>query len=150
MSRQRMMHGAEIETATPSEVAEIVAAFAREPAVEYKRFRGVINLNAAGAGQNSVPDDPIYAPPQYDLLLERVAIGGSGAAGAVVELYENDIQSDANLLEVISVAAVPGKYSDSFSNNIYVPANSAVFILVGGGVANLQVTYNIQGRLIKR
>ncbi len=40
------------------------------------------------------------------------------------------------------------KYSDSFSNRIYVTANSSIAIVVAGGTANLQVTYNLQGRLI--
>lgn len=149
MARQRISHGSEIDAATPREVAQIIAqAFPRERAAEYRRFKGVVNLSAAGAGQNQVPDDTIYAPPQYDLVLERVTLGGSGAVGAVVALYENQI-SDVDLLEIIGPIPATGKYSDSFSNNIYVPSNSAVFVVVTTGVAGLQVTYNLQGRLIK-
>ena len=143
--KQRISHGAEIDAATPDEIARIIAAaFSRAPTAQYRRAKGIVNLNASGNGQTQVAD--LLVPAQYDLLLERVAIGGNGAASALVCLYENQ-QSDTDLLEVISLGTV-GKYSDSFSNRMYVTANSSVLIVVTGGVANLQVTYNLQGRLI--
>jgi hypothetical protein len=125
--------------------ALLAGVFDRQKLTDYRRFKGVINLNAAGAGQNDT-FNPILVPSQYDLLLERVTIGGNGAASALVVLYENQV-ADTDMLEVIGMGTV-GKYSDSFSNRIYVTANSNVLIAVTGGTPNLQVTYNLQGRYI--
>jgi len=150
MARQRIMHGSEVDAATPAEVAQIIAAaFPAQHAHEYRRFKGAIQLNAAGFGQNQVPDDAIYAPPQYDLLLERVSLGGNGAlATTVIGIFENQL-SDVDLLEVITIGAAL-KYSDSFSNNIYVTSNSAIIVsVIVAGSPNLQITYNLQGRLVK-
>lgn len=143
--RQKISHGAEIDAATPAEVAAIIAGvFDRKAPTEYRRLKGIINLNAAGAGSTAAAD--LLVPSQYDLLLERVAFGGNGGANALVGVYENQA-SDTDLLEIVQMGAI-GKYSDSFSNCIYLTANSSVLIAVTGGVANLQVTYNMQGRLI--
>lgn len=144
--RQRISHGADIDTATPAEVAGIVAAaFERKRPSEYHRSKGIINLTAAGAGTTQGQD--VIVPPQYDMLLERVTIGGGGAPSALICIYENHDSSDADLLEVIQMGTV-GKYSDSFSNCVYITAHSAIRITVTGGVANLQITYNLQARLI--
>lgn len=149
MARQKIVHGAEIDTVTPQELAEVIAkAFEEKRPEQYHRIRGIVNLDANGNGQNRPPDESINVPPQYDLLLERVVIGGVGAVNSVVCLYENQVQ-DTDLLEVIQMGAA-GRYSDSFSNNLYIPANSQLFVVVTGGVANGQVTYNLQGRLVKR
>lgn len=145
MARQRISHGSEINTATPEEVAAIVAtAMDRKQVTEYRRLKGIINLDASGNGQSRPAENKI--PSQFDILLERVTIGGAGAVSALVVVYENQVQ-DSDLLEVIQLGTV-GKYSDSFSNRIYVTANSAIILAVTGGVPNLQVTYNLQGRLI--
>lgn len=145
--RQRISHGADIDAATPAEVAKIIAAtFDRKQTTEYRRLKGIINLNAAGGGQNQVAD--LVVPSQFDLLLERVSFGGNGLlAATTIGVYENDTASDTNLLEWITVGASL-KYSDSFSNRIYLTANSSIIIIVTGGTGNLQVTYNLQGRLI--
>lgn len=143
--RQRIAHGADIEAATPKEIADIIAAaFDRKAPSEYRRLKGIVNLNASGAGQTAVAD--LLVPSQYDLLLERIALGGNGAANALVVIYENQAQ-DTDLLEVVQLGTV-GKYSDSFSNCVYLTANSSILIVVSGGVANLQIAYNLQGRLI--
>ena len=77
-----------------------------------------------------------------------MAFGGNGLlATTTIGVYENDTASDTNLLEWVVVGAAL-KYSDSFSNRIYLTANSSIIITVTGGTANLQVTYNLQGRLI--
>lgn len=146
MSKQRVSHGAEIETATPSEVAAIIAAaFDRKQVTEFRRLKGVVNLGAAGTGTTKIAD--LVVPSQYDLLLERVTFAGNGTlAATTIGVYENQV-NDADLLEWVVIGASL-KYSDSFSNRIYVTANSAVVIDVIGGAANLQVTYNLQGRLI--
>lgn len=147
--RQRISHGAEIDAATPDEVARIVAAAnARQGPREYRRLKGIINLNATGTGQTTPQaNGDLVVPSQYDLLLERVTFGGTGAANALIGVYENQV-ADTDLLEIAQLGAA-GKYSDSFSNRIYVTANSVIYIAVTGGVASLQVTYNMQGRLIK-
>lgn len=146
MSRQRISHGAEIETVTPDEMAAVLTRVLSPRPQEYRRFKGVIDLDAAGNGQS----DPamIDAPPQYDLLLERVTLGGSNSVGTVL-LYENDTNSDTNLLEVMQIQVATGKYSDSFSNTIYVTAQSRIIIVVVGGTNGAQLTFNLQGRLIK-
>jgi len=150
--RQTISHGASIDTATPQEVAAIIAGVLdRKQVTEYRRIKGIVNLNAAGAGNSadtSTSGADLIVPGQYDLLLERVAFGGNGlVAATTIGVYENDATSDTNLLEWIVVGASL-KYSDSFSNRIYVTANSSVLIVVASGTANLQVTYNLQGRLI--
>jgi len=145
--RQRISHGADIDAATPAEVAAIIAkVLDRQQTTEYRRLKGIVNLSAAGAGQTAVAD--LVIPSQYDLLLERVTLGGNGlVAATTIGIYENDAASDTNLLEWV-VVGTPLKYSDGFSNRIYVTANSSIMIVVAGGTANLQVTYNLQGRLI--
>lgn len=147
MSQQKISHGATIDAATPQEIAALLAAaFDRKQVTEYRRGKGIVNLNASGNGQTAVAD--LKVPSQYDLLLERVTFGGNGLlAATTVGVYENDVTSDTNLLEWVVVGASL-KYSDSFSNRIYVTANSSIIIIVTGGTANLQVTYNLQGRLI--
>ena len=147
--KQRVTHGAELDVATPQEIAQIfAAAFSGQKPEEYRRFKGVVNLDATGAGRNDPASLTIDAPAQYDLELQRVTIGGPGAAAALVCLYENSNVSDADMLEAIVVGA-NGKYSDSFSNNIIIGSNSVILIVVTGGVANSQITFNLQGRLIK-
>lgn len=148
MPKQRIAHGQTIDTASTEEIAELLAqAFSQQRPLEYRRFKNVINLDGTGTGLTKAAD--ILVPSQYDLLLERVTIGGPGAVGAVVTIYENQVQ-DTDLLEVIGPIGAVGKYSDSFSNTMYVTANSAVLINVTSGAVSSQVTYNLQGRLIEK
>lgn len=279
MSNQRIAHGATLEVATPQEIAELFAkTLAQQKPEEYRRYKGAIQLDASGNGFTRPPD--ILVPSQYDLTLDRVTFGGNGALGAIVAMYENQV-NDVDLLEIVAISsvgatgiggapagstpiaasstnantavianlpgtagamtyitgfqvtsggatagsivqvtvspldgatmnysfAVPtgvtnsatplivtfpepipagtagvsiqvtmpaagagntnqsvaaqgfqlpvgagtvGKYSDSFSNNIFVGANSAVILNATGGVANGQITYNLQGRLIEK
>lgn len=146
--RQRVVHGATLDIATPSEVASIVDALTANVQENYTRRKGVVALNASGNGQAS--DEDLVVSAQYDWLCQRVTLGGGPlAANALVSFYENDAGSDANLLEVVQLGTA-GKYSDSFSNEMYVPANSKLIIAVTGGPAtDGQVTYNIQIRYIK-
>lgn len=135
----------ELETATPTEVAEIVAAFSRKEATQYRRPKGIINITAAGTGQTADPD--LVIPSQYDMLLERVTFGGNALIlNTTIGVYENQV-ADTDLLEWVQINASL-KYSDSFSNRMYITANSKIIIAVTGATPNLQVTYNLQGRLI--
>lgn len=143
--RQTIAHGKEIDVATPSEVAELISAqFARRRPEQYRREKGIIDLDANGNGSTH---HGIVVSSQYDLLLERITFGGNGLlAATTIGVYENQVM-DTDLLEWV-VIGPSLKYSDSFSNCIYVTANSAIMIAVTGGTANLQVTFNAQGRLI--
>ena len=47
--QQRISHGASIDAATPAEVAGIIAGVLdRKQVTEYRRLKGIVNLNAAG------------------------------------------------------------------------------------------------------
>lgn len=145
MARHKIAHGATIETATPTEVAEIIAAqLDARDVVDYTRRKGIIKLSATGTGLAGE-----QTSPQYDWRCERVTIGGPGAVNALVQFFENQSTSTADLLEVIQVGAA-GLYSDGFSNNLYVPANSTLLIVVTGGVAGLDLSYNVQIKQLRR
>jgi hypothetical protein len=144
--KQIIRHNATIDSATPQEIAEILASQKQETSVDtYSRIKGTIALNANGAGQSNNAD--LNVSSQYDWSMERITIGGAGAVNALVAVYENQAQP-TDMLEVIQLGTA-GLYSDSFSNNIYVPANTQVILTVTGGVASGQVTFNIQIRQIK-
>lgn len=145
--KQKIVPGQTLDIATTSEVGEAVArALTLQNVTEYQRYKGSILLNAAGIGQVD-ETQAVRASAQYDLILTRVAIGGGGvAAGALVLFYENSSASEADLLEVIQLGA-GGRYSDSFANQLYLPANSKLIIAVSGGPANGVVSYNLQGEV---
>lgn len=160
--RFTIKHGAEIETATPADVARIVAEqFDARTVHDYTRRKNNIQLDANGAalqfpGGSGGSGSSQYAgycgnekvSSEFAWRCERVTIAGNGAANALVQLYENQI-SPLDLLEVIQVGAT-GVYSDAFSNTLYVPANSQLIIAVSGGVANENVSYNLQIRQLPR
>lgn len=142
--KQEIRHGATLETATPAEVARIVAAeLDTRQVTDYTRRKDIITLDGTGAGQAK-----LNVSSQYDWRLERITIAGAGAVSALVEFYENQI-APLDLLEVVQLGAT-GLYSDSFDNTLYLPANSQLFVAVTGGVASLQVTYNLQIRQLHR
>jgi hypothetical protein len=137
--------GAEIETTTPQETAQIIArAFDTRTVEEYTRRKGIITLNSSGAGQGKV-----RLSSEYDWRIERITLGGLGAVSATVQFFENSDNSAADLLEVVGLGTA-GLYSDGFDNTLYLPANSQLIIDVAGGVANLQVTYNLQIKQLPR
>ena|SRR5487761_130339 len=132
------MHGATIDATTTAETAAIIAAaFEHQNADEYWREKGAILLDGTGAGNTL-----LKVSSQYDWLLERVTLTG---VNALVSIYENQV-AGADLLEVVQIGAV-GLYSDSFSNILWVPANSQVVISVSGGPSNGQMTFNLQIKL---
>jgi hypothetical protein len=141
--------GAEIETTTPQETAELISkALDRRSIVNYTRRKNIITLNASGNSPTNVTQASGGGVEKvssgYYWRVERLTIGGPGAVNAIVELYENQI-SDVDLLEVVGLGSA-GKYSDAFDNSLYIPANSQILIVVTGGVPNSQVTYNMQIR----
>lgn len=141
--RQRIAHGATIDTATPDEVAALIAgAFDRRDDYDFKREPGTVNLDANGNGTKT-----LHLTRQYAWLCERVALTTQPAAAALIALYHNQVQG-SDLAEVVQLGAA-GMYSDSFSNRLYVPAGSQLVIAVTGGAANGQATFSIQIRLIK-
>lgn len=145
MSKQIIRPGGAIDCVTTDEMtAAITAALNRQRPQQYKRQKGIIALDANGNGQSANGD--FIVPSQFDIKIERIVIGGPGAANALVCIYENQV-NDADMVSVIQMGAA-GKYSDGFSNCIYLPANTQVIIAVTGGAVGLQVLYNIQARLI--
>jgi hypothetical protein len=140
--RQRIAHGAELDIATPAEIAAIFANQKRDDDIEYyTRFRSTF-LNGSGTTTDSVK-----VPSQYDWLLERISVAGPGAVNALVGVYENEVVN-STLLEIIQLGSA-GFYTDSFSNNLYVPANSQIVFAVVTGVAGQQISYNYQIKMIK-
>lgn len=142
------MPGGTIDAATSTEIGEAVArALTLQNVTEYQRYKGTVPLNAAGSGQIDETQAPRVSA-QYDLILQRVTIGGGAglAGGALVLFYENSSASEADLLEVIQLGA-GGRYSDSFANTLYLPANSKLIIAVSGGPALGVVSYNLQGEV---
>lgn len=142
--KQRIAHGATIDAATPEEVAAIFSRVRdQRDDVDYHREKGIINLDAAGKGVRAV-----HVSRQYNWRMERVAIGGPGAVNALVTINESDSGSDADMLEVIQLGTA-GRYSDSFSNSLWVPAGQRIWLVVTGGAASGQVMFNFQVRLHK-
>lgn len=143
--RYTIRHGSEIEAATPGEVAAIIAsAFDTRSSVDYRRPKGLVSLDGSGNGAATVEK----VSSQYDWVCERLTLAGNGAAGALVQFFENSA-SDLDLLEVVQIGAA-GLYSDSYSNSLYLPANSQLVIQVTGGTPNGQVSYNLQLRQLQR
>jgi hypothetical protein len=139
--KQRISHGATVDATTPDEVARIIAAaFDTRQDYDYHREVGAINLDGTGAGSQAR-----HLTRQYAWLCERIAV--TAGANALITLYHNQ-QQGTDLVEVIQLGAA-GMYSDSFANNLYVPAGSRLLIVCSGGAANGQMTYNIQARLIQ-
>jgi hypothetical protein len=144
MARFDLRPGATIETVTPDELDTAITVALDARAVEdYTRRKDIITLDGNGAGSTVE-----LVSPQYDWRIERVTLGGAGAAGALVQIYENQ-QNPMDLLEVIQLGTA-GIYSDGFDNSLYVPAAAQIVIAVTGGVANRQVTYNLQIRQLHR
>lgn len=142
--RQRITHGATIDAATPAEVAHIFTESRESRQIEeHHREKGTIQLNAAGAGQGS-----LNVSSEYDWMCERVTLVANPAAAALVAFYESQ-QLPADLLEVIGLGGV-GMYSDSFDNTMWVPSNSTLLIVVTGGTALGQLSYNIQVRMTEQ
>lgn len=143
--RQLLKHGATIEAATPAEVADIIAAtLDTQRSIDYYPIKGTIDLDASGNGQVALE----RVSPQYDWLMERVAIAGPGAVSALVAIFEGTT-NPSDMREVIQMGAA-GMYSDSFSNDMWIPGNSMVIVSVTAGVASEQLAYNFQVRLQKR
>lgn len=138
--RQVIKPGHPVEFVTPSEVEAMLSEHMQRNVGSYHRHRGAIQLNAAGAGT-----DTIDVPNQHDWIMERIAISGAGAVNAIVQIFENDT-SPTNLLEAIQLGTA-GLYSDSFDNRLHVPSLSVVVFSVTGGVANGPVAYNYQVKL---
>jgi hypothetical protein len=137
-----------IDTSDPKGFAVMFAKVMEEITNErYFRRKGAISLNVSGAGYAS-----INVQGQYDWRLERITLAGAGAPSALVTLYENEstpgVSDPSDTLEVIQLGTV-GLYSDAFDNTLLVPSNSHLIIAVTGGVASLQVTYNLQVRMVK-
>jgi hypothetical protein len=141
--KQKIAHGALIDTVTPAELGAALRG-SQDRSEDYQRHRkkGIIQLDANGAGK-----DAIHVSRQYNWRMERVTIGGAGAVNALLVLFESDSTSDADMLEVIQVGTA-GRYSDSFSNNIWVPAGNRLILQATGGVPSGQITFNFQVRLV--
>jgi len=140
---QTIRHGATVNTATPTEVAQIIAAaLQRRTDLTYHQEKGTIALNASGAGTIS-----LRTPRLYGWLMQRVAIYANPAAAALILIYEND-PTPADLREVIQLGTA-GLYSDSFDNVMYIPPGSAVTFVVTAGGASGQLSYNLQIQLIR-
>lgn len=142
MAVQTIRHGGKISAATPEEVSNI---FARERAERvtqaYHREKGIVQLDATGAGSKSID-----VSAQYDWIMERVTVSTNPAAGALIGIYENQIQN-SDLLEIIQLGTA-GLYSDGFDNRLWVPANSVLVVSVTSGAANGQAAYNWQIKLV--
>jgi hypothetical protein len=144
MSRQRIIHGKELDVATPQDVAEILARqFDAQSSSAYYRCRGNLFLDSNGNGT----DNKNKAPRSHDWILERIALTTTPAATGVVGIYENQVDP-GDLLEIIQFGA-GGIYTDSFSNCIFLPAGSSLCVNCVGGPASGQITYNVQVRLQK-
>lgn len=113
----------------------------RARGMQYQRHKGSIKTDANGVGLGTVD-----VSPQYDWSIERITIAGPGAANALVQVCIDELSASA-LAEVIQLGAT-GLYSDSFSNKLFVPANSRLYIGVTGAVASSNITYNLQTRLV--
>lgn len=138
--RQIIKPGHPVDFATPSEVESMLSEHMSRNVGAFHRHRGAIQLNAAGAGS-----DTVDVPGQHDWIMERICIAGAGAVNALVQIFEND-SSPTNLLEVVQVGAA-GLYSDSFDNRLHVPSLSVVVFTVTSGIANGPVAYNYQVKL---
>lgn len=141
--KQRISHGATIDTATPEEVAKIVAGqFNANRSREYTRIKNTFALDASGNGVHTLHK----VPAEWDWLCERITI--TTGAAALVTFFEN-AQNPSDMLEVIGLGST-GLYSDSFDNTLYIPANSQLVMVCAGGGANGQLAYNLQIRLLRR
>lgn len=148
MAKQMVKHGAVLDTVTTAEMeAAIKRGLDEVRSNEYRKWKGIIKLDATGAGTTEGQDIDMFIPQQYDASLERLTIGGAGAVNALVTLYENDATSDVNMIEVAQLGTA-GKYSGGITNRAYVPSLNRMIIVVVGGVASGQVAFSIQGKLV--
>lgn len=142
--RQIIKHGAEIDAATPAEVAAIFAKQAdRSVNQRYFRYREAMTLDSNGNGTHYAR----HVSGEYDWIMERISATATPAAAALLALYENEPDS-STLLEVIQLGTV-GVYTDAFSNCIYLPSNSRLVLVCAGGTANGQCIFNLQIRMVK-
>lgn len=139
--RTRIVPGAEVDVPTTAEVGQlIVQAFEAQRQEMYRREKSSIVLDGTGAGTTIFKLTRLY-----DWVCERVTI--SAGAGGAVEFYENQV-ADTDLLEDITLNA-RGRYSDSFSNNLFIPAGSQLFVVFAGAGNNGLASVNLQVRLIR-
>lgn len=141
MAHQKIIHGATIDTSTPSEVAEIVArAFARQKDRQFHTEKAAIILGAGGSGQTTK-----QLPRLFGWLMQRITVLISPAGVATVNFFQDDVNG-SDLRETISVPA-SGLYSDSFDNVLYMPPGSTLIVVVSGGTAASSVSFNLQCEL---
>lgn len=136
--RQRIVAGREIETATPTEIAQLLSAIRQEDPT-YHKEPFTVDLDATGAGQRS-----LKLTRRYGWVCERIAV--AGLAGALVNFFHNQASSGTDLAESVVIPA-SGFYTDSFDNRLYVPAGNQLIVVVSAGTVSGQLTGNIQARL---
>lgn len=144
--RQQIKHGAMIDAATPDEVAEAFRTFLRDNVrkdrEEYRIEKGAVLLDGGGNGQLT-----FRAPRSYNWFAERIT--ATGGASTTVTFYENTAGQGSDLRENITLDT-NGRYSDSFSNDLFIPAGSTLFVVFAGAAgAGLNGTVNMQIRMVE-
>lgn len=141
--KQRIVHGATIETVTPDEVAAILRANTpKTRGAQYHTDKVSVQLDGTGAGQAR-----IATTREYSRRLQRVAVKATPLAAALCLIYDNSTE-DGDLREVIQLG-IAGLYSDGFSNNMFIPAGNQILFVVTGGAAGGAVAFNIQSELVQ-
>src|SRR5271155_2891234 len=143
MSIQTIRHGATIETATPAEVAAIVASsLDQRTSDDQWRLKDSTIITAAGTGQTTQ-----HAPAQFDWELERWNIGPVPAADAGVAVLYLDQVEPAAYLATLTPGAIGT--SAGYSPRIIIPANGALIVSITGATAGDSWSWNFQIRRIR-
>ena len=158
MATQRIAHGATIETATPSEVAEIVNAV-RQPERKLRvRAAATVQLNAAGVGE----DDVYKVPLGMEFAVRRVFLNITGASDPstgnvplnVAGKYVAYLRSGALIEYAVPISPnvapqVPGTQTWGDQQGPYLRNGEVFQVVTLGLTANAVLDVQIEGILSK-
>lgn len=146
MSKQTVKHGATLDIPSLEELAQLIAESRDERTHhDYRAEKGTFQMDGSGNFSGTI----LTADRQHDRILERISLF-PGNNIAQVGIYANTTQP-TDLLESVKFNATNSSifgYSDSFANNIFLPAGDQLVLVVSGGLASAQGAWRIQTRYL--
>jgi hypothetical protein len=155
--RQKIAHGAMLDTVTPAEMRAVMADF-RPPGISRIRVTETVQLDANGSGT----DDVYVVPPGYEMIVRRVMMNLDTAADPstgnvllnvsgkyVAYLRSGTLISYSVPKSVGNIPQVPGVETWSAEEGPYLRNGEAFEVRVQGLTANAKLLVFVQGVLFR-
>lgn len=160
--KTRVKPGAEIETTTPGEMADLLAAAMhgaeKRTATQRIRATAVISLSAAGAGEADV----YTVPAGWEFEIRRVVLdldeaGGPNGAGKIaldavgeaIEYLRSGTRIEYGQPEYGSAVQIPGAQTWGREQGPYLRNDETFSIRASGLTANAHVNATVEGILYR-